>query len=202
MVERPLCAHLVGGVLKEAGEALQGHVLEGRGRPVEQLEHVGAVPQVHDRGDALVVPLVAVGACHERGHVGRLHIDVEGVVHEGGPLGVGQVGQGADGVHREGRDRLRHEQAAARRDAAHDGLGKRIGLDHVAARVDECVHGSPSNSGGRPRGRAGLRWRYGSVPICSRGVREAGRMHLPTNNAAGSGRIASFVLRGHGDKNV
>ena len=105
VVELARLAQRAGGVLEEAGQALQRHVLERRGGAVEELEHVRAAAQGHHRRDAGVVPLVAVGARHERRDVGGRHVDAERVIDAGGALRVGERGQAADLAEREGGDR-------------------------------------------------------------------------------------------------
>ena len=96
VVEPALFAQLVRCMLEEAGQALQGHVLEGRGGSMEQLEHMDAVAQVHDGGDALVVELGAVGTGHEGVDCVVGDVDLKRAVHACGALGIGEFGERAD----------------------------------------------------------------------------------------------------------
>ena len=124
VVEPALFAQLARRMLEEAGQALQGHVLEGRGGSMEQLEHMDAVAQVNHGGDALVVKLGAVGAGHEGVDCVVGDVDLKRAVHACGALGIGELGERANLFDAHRGNLLGHEKAATGGNAFDDSLAK------------------------------------------------------------------------------
>ena len=139
-------------VLEQVAEQLQGHVLEGERRPVEQFEDVQVAHRPHRRhlrvaegGAAALDQLLEVGA---RDVVDEQRQDLQGQVLVGQPLPAVQPGL----IH--GRQPLGQEQAAVAGQAHHDRILETERLD--AAASADVAHGKTSFSLlGRPPGRAG-----------------------------------------------
>ena len=124
VVEPALFAQLARRMLEEAGQALQGHVLEGRGGSMEQLEHMDAVAQVNHGGDTLVVKLGAVGAGHEGVDCVVGDVDLKCAIDARGALGVRKLGKRANLFDAHRGNLLGHEKAATGGNAFDDSLAK------------------------------------------------------------------------------
>ncbi len=100
-----------------------------------QLEHVRSRRDLGDRGDARVVPLLTVGALHQRIDPLSRQVDAEPLEDRGGTLPVGQAGEAQGLLEVEGRQRLGNVEATAGRDSLHDYVGEEGTRAVVAARV-------------------------------------------------------------------
>ena len=106
------CRRRVQRVVHQAGEQLHRQVLEGEGRPVEQLEHEAVRPEL-DQGSHGRMAEGVIGFARHARELGILDgARGERRDHLAGDLGIGAAGKSRDlrGVER--GPRLRHVQAA------------------------------------------------------------------------------------------
>ena len=92
VVEHTFSAQFRCALREAAGQALQGHILEGAGRAMPQLQDMCVLVKRGDGADGFVVEVRAICARHDAvdGLVGE--VDVEALVNRRSALGVRQVG--------------------------------------------------------------------------------------------------------------
>jgi hypothetical protein len=132
-----VAAALAEQVLEEVAEQLQGHVLEGQGRAVEELEDVD-VPLLDHRGD-LRVGEAGIGAVDQRLEVGRGDVVDEAGQDLEGQFRVGQAAQRGKVAGGQPGDPFREEQAAVFGQPHHHRLFERDAADLAAGA--EIAHG-------------------------------------------------------------
>ena len=120
---------------EEHGHALQGHVLERRGRPVPELEHVHPWDDLLDRRDRLGVEVRAVRDPHQLLDAVARHVDAEAPVHVRRPAPVRHPGEAHDLVERQRGQPLGDEQSTAGRQPLDDGVEERVASRVLAAGV-------------------------------------------------------------------
>ena len=117
-------------VVEEVPEELKGEVLEGEGRPVEELEEV-QVSHRHEGGDLRGIEPGPVARRRVASIDERAKVVLRDVVHEPAEdlEGERRIGEPPPGLEVPGyvREPLRHQQPAVRRLTGHEGLAERDG---------------------------------------------------------------------------
>ena len=151
---------------EEVGHALQGHVFEGRGGPVPQLEYVQSRSHIHHRGDLGVVEVGAERLGHQRLDAGLRHVHPETAEDPGRPLVIGPLRQSYHFREAEPGKAFGHVEPPATGDALDDHLGERRvpGIEAARVVIADDVHGSMV---------AGWLWRVPPAHVGSRRARLA-----------------------------
>ncbi len=142
---RPSAWAALEGLREEQGHALEGHVLEGQGRPVPQLQEeerplVREAVDLADHRHVLVVEVGPVGRPTDRLDLLRGHAQFEPFVDGDGPLPVRQIGQREDIGRSESRHPLGHEESPALRHPLEDDIAERQRLGEMRPGIGVLDH--------------------------------------------------------------